>query len=234
MPKKSPFLYFKTSPEITRLAVMLCVRFPRLFRNEEDLLQERGVDENHEAVRYLWYRLGPSFASEISKHRIRGTKPIRWRRNLNDVLVGKNSERHYLRCVVDHEGEVLGSYVARKRGKKVTLKFLRKAMRKYGQPEVIVTDRLKSYGVAMKELGNAHKQKTSRWLNNRVESSHLPFRRRERAMLCFRRMRSLRTFAAVHASVYNVFNSERSLYSRSKFKLNRAASLSEWRSLCAG
>jgi putative transposase len=84
---------------------------------------------------------------------------------LNEVFVKKNSERHDLWCAVDREGEVLGSYVTRKRDKKAALKFLRKAMRKHGQPEVIVTDRLRPYGAAMKELGNAHKQKTSRWLN---------------------------------------------------------------------
>ena len=83
----------------------------------------------------------------------------------------------------------------------------------------------------MKVVGNADRQETGRWVNNRAENSHLPFRRRERAMLRFRRMRSLQKFAAVHASVYNHFNSERSLYSRPNFKLNRAAALAEWRQL---
>ena len=107
-------------------------------------------------------------------------------------------------------------------------------MRKHGRPEVIVTDRLRSYGAALKEIGNADRQETGRWLNNRAENSHLPFRRRERAMLRFRRLRSLQKFAAVQASVYNLFNSERSLSSRSTFKLNRSAALAEWRALLAG
>ncbi|MXU66882.1 DDE-type integrase/transposase/recombinase, partial [Oceanomicrobium pacificus] len=118
------------------------------------------------------------------------------------------------------------------RDKKAALKFLRKAMRKHGRPKSIITDRLRSYGAALKELGIADSQETGRWLNNRAENSHLPFRRRERAMLRFRRMRSLQKFAAVHASFYNLFNSERSLTSRSNFKLNRAAALAEWRGLC--
>ena len=113
------------------------------------------------------------------------------------------------------------------RDKKAALKFLKKAMRKHGRPDVIVTDRLRSYGAALKEIGNAEKQETDRWLNNRVENSQLPFRRRDRAMLHFRRMRSLQKFAAVHSSVFNHFNSERSLYSRSNFKLNRATALAE-------
>ena len=106
-------------------------------------------------------------------------------------------------------------------------------MKRYGNPEAIVTDKLRSYGAAMKVIGNAAKQETGRWLNNRAENSHLPFRRRERAMLRFRQMRSLQKFAAIHGSISNHFNQERHLYSRSNFKQNRSAALSEWRQLCA-
>ena len=136
-----------------------------------------------------------------------------------------NGERHYLWRAVDHEGEVLESFVAKARDKKAALKFLKKAMRKHGQPEVIVTDKLRSYGAALKELGADDRQETGRWLNNRAENSHLPFRRRERAMLRFRRMRSLQKFVSVHSSVHNHFNQERHLYSRQNYKLNRAAAL---------
>ena len=104
-------------------------------------------------------------------------------------------------------------------------------MKRYGQPHLIVTDRLRSYGSAMKEIGNAEKQETGRWLNNRAENSHLPFRRRERAMQRFRSMRSLQKFSAVHSSVHNLFNLERHLHPRRNFKLNRAAALAEWRGL---
>jgi putative transposase len=104
-------------------------------------------------------------------------------------------------------------------------------MRRYGTPNEIVTDKLGSYGAAARELGYSEKQVTKRWANNRVENSHLPFRRRERAMLRFRRMHSLQKFASIHASFHNLFNSQRSLSKRSIFKLNRDAALSEWRSL---
>ena len=107
-------------------------------------------------------------------------------------------------------------------------------MRKHGCPQVFVTDLLRFYGAALKEIGLEHRQETGRWLNNWAVNSHLPFRRLERAMLRFRRMRSLQEFAAVHASVYNHFNQERHLYSRQNFKLNRAAALSESRQLCSG
>ena len=145
-----------------------------------------------------------------------------------------NGERHYLWRAVDHEGEVLESFVTKTRDKKAALKFLKKAMRRHGPCDRYVTDKLRSYGAAMKDRGVADRQETGRWLNNRAENSHLPFRRRERAMLRFRLMRSLQKFAAVHAFVSNHFNQERSLSSRPLFKQNRAAALAEWRGLCAG
>ncbi len=135
----------------------------------------------------------------------------RW--HVDEMFVKINGEMHYLWRVVDHEGEVLESFVTRTRDKKAALKFLRKAMRKYGRPEVIVTDRLRSYGAALREVGAAARQETGRWANNRAENSHLPFRRRERAMLRFRRMRSLQKFASVHTSVNNHVESERNLSS---------------------
>ena len=104
-------------------------------------------------------------------------------------------------------------------------------MKRHGNPHSVVTDKLRSYGAAMKVVGNADKQETGRWLNNRAENSHQPFRRRERAMLRFRGMRTLQKFVSVHSSVNNHFNQERHLYSRENFKLNRAAALVEWRQL---
>ena len=149
------------------------------------------------------------------------------------MFVKVNGKRHYLWRAIDHEGEVLESFVTKTRDRKAALKFLRKAMRKHGPPEVIVTDKLRSYGAALKEIEASERQETGRWLNNRAENSHLPFRRRERAMFRFRRMRNLQKFAAVHASVSNHFNQEGSLSSRPHFKANRAAALAEWRGLCA-
>jgi putative transposase len=134
-------------------------------------------------------------------------------------------------CAVDHKGEVLERYVTKKRDKKAALKFMKKAMRRYGSPNEIVTDRIRSYSAAAKDLGCADKQVTGRWANNRVENSHLPFRGREKAMQRFRRMHGLQKFASIHASFNNHFNSQRSLSKRSTFKLNRNAALSEWRSL---
>lgn len=156
-----------------------------------------------------------------------------WQWHLDEVFVKINGERHYLWRAVDHEGEVLESFVRKTRDRKAALKFLKKTMRRHGSPKTLVTDKLRSYGAAMKVVGNADRQETGRWKNNRAENSHLPFRRRERAMQRFRSMRSLQKLVAVHASVCNHFNQERALHSRDNFKQNRTAALAEWRGLGA-
>ena len=140
---------------------------------------------------------------------------------------------HYLWRAVEHEGELLESYVTKRRDRNAALKFLRRSMKRNDQPEIIVADRLKPYGAAMKTIGNASRHVTGRWWNNRAENLHLPFRRRERAMLRFRRPRFLQKFVAIHSSVHNHFNQERHLYSRANFKLNRTTALAEWRGLCS-
>ena len=158
---------------------------------------------------------------------------IQWRWHLDEVFVRINGQTYYLWRAVDHEGEVLEVFVTKKRDRKAALKFLRKAMKRYGRPVAIVTDKLRSYHAAMKVIGNADRQETGRRLNNRAENSHQPFRRRERAMAKFRSAKSLQKFASIHASVHNLFNQERHLYSRENFKFNRTAALAEWRQLAA-
>jgi putative transposase len=114
MTKWSPFRYFKTSPGIIRLAVMMYVRFPLSLRNVEDLLHERGIDISHETVRFWWNRFGPMFAAEIRRRRVdRMRSGTHWQWHLDEVFVKVNGETHYRRRAVDHEGEVLESFVAK-------------------------------------------------------------------------------------------------------------------------
>jgi len=174
------------------------------------------------------------FAEEIRRQRVGRMRTYsNWQWHLDELFVKINGETHYFWRAVDHEGEVLETYVTKRRDRRSALKFLRKLMKRYGSPKVIVTDKLRSYGAAIKVIGNAQKQETGRWKNNREENSHLPFRRREWAMLRFRRMRSLQKFVSVHSSIYNHFNQERHFYSRDNFKINRDAALAEWRQLCS-
>jgi len=228
----NPFRYFHTSPEVIRLVVLMYVRFPLSLRSVEDLLFERGIDLCHETVRLWWNRFGPLFAADIRRQRVSRMREFRhWRWHVDEVHVRISGEIHYLWRAVDHE--VLESYVTKKRDKSAALRFLKKALKRHGKAAVIVTDELKSYPAAMRKLGNLEHREMGRWLNNRAENSHLPFRRRERAMLRVRQMKSLQKFASVHASVSNHFNSERHLVDRQTYRYRRSAALAEWRSLMA-
>ena len=230
---KNPFRYFNSSPEVIRLAVMMYVRYPLSLRQVEDLLYERGIDISHETVRCWWNRFGPMFAAEIKRRRFQQGLYSNWRWHLDEVFVRINGETYYLWRAVDHEGEVLEGFVTKRRDRKAALKFLKRAMKRYGAPATIVTDRLRSYRAAMNVIGNAASQSRGRWLNNRAENSHQPFRRREGAMSKFRDVKTLQKFAAIHASIHNHFNLERHLTNRNTFKQNRSAALAEWYQLAA-
>ena len=228
----NPFRYFDSSPEVIRLVVMMYVRYPLSLRNVEDLLFERGIDICHETVRLWWNRFGPMFAGEIRRKRVQRMRAYtHWRWHLDEVYVKINGEMRYLWRAVDHEGEVLESFVTTTRDKAAALKFIKRTMKRHGRPQVIVTDGLRSYGAALKDIGNVDRQETGRWLNNRAENSHLPFRRRERAMERFRRMKTLQKFAAVHGTVHNHFNQERHLISRDLYRKRRSAALAEWQAV---
>ena len=156
------------------------IRFPLSLRQVEDLLHERGIDICHETVRAWWNRFGPMFAAEIRKKRSASMRAhIQWRWHLDEVFVWINGDTYYLWRAVDHEGEVLEVFVTKKRNRKAALRFLRKTMKRYGRPEAIVTDKLRSYHAAMKVIGNAERQATGRWLNNRAENSHQPLQHDE-------------------------------------------------------
>ena len=231
---KNPFRYFNSSPEVIRLTVMMYIRFPLSLRQVEDLLHERGIDICHETVRFWWNRFGPLFAAVIRRRRAGFLRTVpQWRWHLDEVFVKINGETFYLWRAVDHEGEVLEVFATKRRDRKAALAFLRRAMKRYGRPKAVVTDRLRSYRAAMKDLGIEQRQVCGRWLNNRAENSHQPFRRREGAMARFRDLKALQKFASVHASIHNLFNQDRHLNKRATFKENRSAALAEWRQLAA-
>jgi len=221
---QNPFRYFNSSPEIIRLTVMMYVRYPLSLRQVEDLLHERGIDICHETVRFWWNRFGPLFAAEIRKRRVHHRQFSLWRWNLDEIFVRINGKTHYLWRAVDHEGEVLEVFATKRRDRRAALKFLKKVMKRYGRPWVIVTDRLRSYCAAMKVVGISDRQECGRWLNNR---------RREGAMARFRDIKTLQKFASAHASIHNHFNHDRHLNRREIFKQNRSAALAEWRQLAA-
>ena len=172
------------------------------------------------------------FAAEIRKKRVQNIRAhTHWRWHLDEIYVKINGEMRYLWRAVDHEGEVLESYVTTTRDKAAALAFIKKAMKRHGRPQAVVTDGLRSYGAAMKEIGSTDRQEVGRWLDNRAENSHQPFRRRERAMERFRRMKTLQKFVAVHGTVHSHFSLERHLISRDLYRERRSVALAEWREL---
>lgn len=197
----------------------------------EDLLAERGIDIRHETVRLWWNRFGPMFAAEIRRKRVNHMRAYtHWRWRLDGVYAKINGEMHYLWRAVDHEGEVLESFVTKTLDKAAALNFIKKAMKRHGRPKAIVTDGLRSCGAAMNDLGNTQKQIVGRRADNRCENSHLPFRRRERAMLRFPQMKTLQKFSSAHAAFHNHFN-QRHLVNRDDFKARRPAAFAEWKML---
>jgi putative transposase len=146
---------------------------------------------------------------------------------LDEVFVKVNRKLCYLWRAVDHEGEDLEGVVTAKRDKAAALKFLKLVMKKHGRPQSIVTDRLRAYSAAMKEIGAVDRHEVGGRLNNRAENSHQLFRRRERAMQRFRSLRTLQKFSSVHAPVHNQFNQERHLVTRQVYKRRRSAALAD-------
>ena len=208
---------------------MYYVRYPLSFRQVEDILHDRGIDICHETVRYQVARFGKSIAQSIRIKRRH--KCSNWQWHLDEVFIKINGEKHYLWRAVDHNGEVLECYVSKKRDKKSAQKFIMKSLKKHGVPRSFVTDKLASYHAVLRDMGIAYRQITGKRLNNRCENSHLPFRRRERAMQKFKSLIGLEDFVDIQGPIYNHFNHERHLISRQTYKLKRTTALNEWYNL---
>ena len=152
----------------------------------------------------------------------------RW--HLDEVFVSINGRQLYVWRAVDSEGEVLDILVQPRRDRKAALKLMRKLLKKQGiTPATIVTDKLGSYGSALRELGVARRHDTGRWKNNRAENSHQPLRQRERRMKRFKSPGSAQRFLSTHAAVYNVFNIQRHLIYRRTLRVFRDQAMKTWR-----
>ena len=138
------------------MAIMHYVRYPLSLRQVEDILHERGIDICHETVRYWWNKLGPVITQEMKKKR-RHT-PSKWRWHIDEVFVKINGKLHYLWRAIDHEGTVLDCYVTKRRDRRAALKVLKKLVSRHGVPNQIVTDKLRSYKAALRNLNMAHLQ----------------------------------------------------------------------------
>jgi putative transposase len=139
------------------------------------------------------------FAAEIRRRRIQSRCYSQCRWHVDEVFVRINGDTYYLWRAVDQEGEVLEIFATKRRDRRAALTFLKRVVKRYGRPRSLVTDRLRSYRTALKTLGIIDRQERGQWLNNRAETSHQPFRRREGAMARFRDIKTLQKFASVQS-----------------------------------
>jgi transposase-like protein len=217
-------------PDIIRHAVWLYLRFTLSFRDVEDLLAERGLDVSYETVRRWVLKFGPLFAKELRRRRHRPTS--HW--HLDEMAVLIAGRRFWLWRAVDDEGEVLDLLVQRRRDKTAAVKLMRKLLKKHGfAPDVLVTDKLRSYAAAKSELRLTARHEQGLRRNNRAENSHLPVRRRERKMQRFKSPGSAQRFLSVHAAVQNAFNVQRHLVSRNTLRALRGEAFQNWRAATA-
>ena len=196
----------------------------------EDLLAERGITVSYETVRRWVNHFGPKIAADLRKRR---PKPhTTWQ--CDEVYLKIDGRLVYLSRAVDSEGEVLDILIQTKRNKAAALKLMRKLLKKYGfAPENLVTNNLRSYHAAARDLGIAHRHRTGRWRNNRAENSHQPTRRRERKMQGFKSVGQHRRFLSFHAAAHNTFNVQRHLISATTHRVFRASAMDTWRAATA-
>ena len=214
--------------QIIQYAVWLYFRFPLSYRDVEELLAERGIDVTYETVRRWALKFGLAFAYGLRRQRPRSD--CRW--HLDEVFVSINGKRMYLWRAVDNEGEVLDILVQPRRDKKAALKLMHRLLKKQGYaPDQVITDRLPSYGSALHEIGMSAKHAKGLRKNNRAENSHLPVRQRERRMKRFKSAGSAQRFLSIHAAVYNTFNIQRHLISRSTLRQFRSDATNAWRTV---
>ncbi|WP_223478521.1 IS6 family transposase [Oricola indica] len=215
---------------IIQHTVWLYYRFPLSLRDVEGLLAERGIDVSYETIRRWTHKFGPAYANRI---RMRRTRPSR-RWHLDEVFLRIDGKVHYLWRAVGDEGEVLDVLVQSKRDRKAALKLMRKLLKRQGSvPNAIMTDWLRSYGVALRKLGLDRRHEMGGRMNNCAEISHQPARQRERQRRRFRSPGSAQKFLSTHAAVYNQFKIQRHLVSRRTMKNFRAEAFVKWRQIVA-
>lgn len=223
--KTSIYSRHRFHPDIIRRAIWMYFRFNLSFRDVEELMIERGVDVSYETIRRWVDKFGTTYAKRI-KSRAESPSPI-W--HLDEVYTKINGKMVYLWRAVDDEGTVLDFVVQRRRNAQAAMRLLRKLLRNQGvKPIRIVTDRLGSYGAALKLLGLKHLHDVGGRKNNRAECSHVPIRRRERKSQRFRSVRNAQKLLSAHGQIYNLFNYRRHLISRNTLRKFRQQAQTEW------
>ena len=212
-------------PQIIQHAIWLYLRFTLSYRDVEELLAERGFEISYETVRRWVQKFGPVIARRLRRRRPQPSK--RW--HLDEMVVRIAGKRMYLWRAVDHEGEVLDMLVQRRRDSRAAPRLMRKLLKRQGfAPKLLVTDKLRSYASAFRQLKLTCPHEQGLRKNNRAENSHQVVRRRERKLQRFKSARSAQCFLSMHAAVHNTFNFQRHLVSRSTLRIFRAEAAAQW------
>jgi len=211
--------------EIIHYAVWLYHRFNLSHRDIEDLLAKRGVTVSYEAIRLWCNKFGLKYVRRLKKKHQRYGDTF----YIDEVFVKIDGKQHYLWRAVDQDGEVVDVFLQRRRDGKAAKRFFQRLLKAHGNvPRKIVTDKLKSYGVAHRELIPDTIHDTSQYANNRAELSHQPTRVRERVMRRFKSLQQAQRFLTVHAAVYNLFNLGRHLISARNYRFFRLRAFASW------
>lgn len=218
-PKQSgAFSGHRFPPEIIGYAVWAYHRFPMSLRDVEDLLAARGIVVSYETIRAWLAKFGSHYAKQIRRDRPRVAD--KW--HLDEVVLPINGKKYWLWHAVDSKGDVLDILVQSRRNKRAASRFFRKLFKAFGAPRVIVTDKLRSYGAALKELAPGIEHRSHKGLNNRSEGSHRPTRRREKIMGRFKSPRQAQRFLSVHDQVLTIFRPRRHTLSAAAYRQTRA------------
>jgi len=212
-------------PEIIQYAVWLYHRFSLSHRDIEDLLAERGISVSYESIRLWCNKFGPKYAKRL-KRRHQGFGDTFF---IDEVFVKIQGRQQYLWRAVDQDGEVVDVFLQARRDGAAAKRFFKRLLRyNRSEPRKIVTDKMRSYGVAHRELIPETIHDTTQYANNRAELSHQPTRVRERGMRRFKSMQQAQRFLTVHAAVYNLFNLGRHLVSAKNYRFFRLRAFASW------
>lgn len=215
--------------EIIAHAVWLYYRFPLSLRHIEDLLAERGIDVSFQTVSEWVAKFGSEFAASL-RRRSKGSFADKW--HLDEMVVTIKGRKYWLWRAVDAEGYVLDALLQSRRNKKAALKLMRKLLKGQGvTPRVMVTDKLRSYDAAKRDIMPGVEHRSHKGLNNRAENSHLPIRRRERIMMRFKSTAQCQRFVSSHGQISNLFLFHRKHQTAADHRTLRTEAMAVWRKI---
>ena len=228
--KSNRYHGYRFPPEIISHGVWLYHRFCLSFRDVEELLAKRGILVSYETIRQWCRKFGPEYARKLKVRQ--GRLGDIW--HLDEVFVKIRGERRYLWRAVDQDGDVIEISVQRYRDARAAKRFFRKLLKgQRSKPWQVVTDKLRSYGAAHRNIMPSVGHNTERYANNLAEVSHQPTRQRERQKRRFKSAGQAQRFLSVHGVIRNLFNLGRHLLSSTNYRLLRERSFKDWSAVTA-